>query len=328
MGRFWRYPTSAVAAFVLAVLVGLLVALVAIGGDLHVPRVDWGAVGGWVVGAVIAFGVLVWSFRPVDPPTSARWLVVRGAQPTDEAVRLIGRFLGSTRAARAFGAVVGLQVSHIPALLWRLADPGSVAQQGSGSFELVWMPLAVLGGYAVGAVVAELLVGRSSPSRAARRASLRPRQVSGIALWGPRVLAGLLVVLLLMGLMPPPYVYGGVRPRLVPAVLAVVVLLVVEVVRRRLLRRPQALDDPGLIAADDAARSSTVHAVTGAGLAFQLLALSAALESVVLRPFPLLGLVASVVAWAAWPAALLVVWWFGTRLAWSPRRLANQRVAA
>jgi hypothetical protein len=45
-----------------------------------------------------------------------------------------------------------------------------------------------------------------------------------------------------------------------------------EAIERWLVRRPQPFTDPELVAADDAIRAQSIHAVAGAGLALLLLA--------------------------------------------------------
>jgi MFS-type transporter involved in bile tolerance (Atg22 family) len=72
-----------------------------------------------------------------------------------------------------------------------------------------------------------------------------------------------------------PYRESFSNPGLASLVVGAVVVLVfgagLEAIERWLVRRPQPFTDPPLVAADDAIRAQSIHALAGAGLALQLL---------------------------------------------------------
>lgn len=189
-------------------------------------------------------------------------------------------------------------------LRWRLG--GAVA----GIFFSLGMTipgLEMLIGYLAGGIVAELTEARLSSSR--RTATLSPRSVSAYV---PReairffrilsasvaVASGVLFLLLPAAAESAP---SDGRGLLVVPVGVLLVILSVEVTLRYVAGRSQRGDPSDLVAADDALRSSSMHATLGAGIAISFLLLSAALSHIgaassvtVVRWFALAGAVACV----------------------------------
>jgi hypothetical protein len=141
-----------------------------------------------------------------------------------------------------------------------------------------------LAGYLAGVLVAEWSWARPHGGLV-RSAALVPRRLVGYL--AARVVVGQRLAALAVVALVPVIAWGPVAPApvrelvlrgrggaLATAAVAVGVTVAVELLLRRMVRRPQPVDDPMALAADNALRSTSVHAVAGAGLAIVLLSLS------------------------------------------------------
>ena len=160
------------------------------------------------------------------------------------------RYLATTRRWRTVGLVVGL-----------LASVGWALSQGAVRVDF----LTLFAGWFVGALVAEIRLARTSfgPRRAASLTARVPvMYLPRLAWWLVPALAVASVALAgyasVRAGAPDPTVWllGGA---------AVVIAVVVNRVQARVLRRPQPVEAPDVVAADDAIRSRSLHVLTGGG---------------------------------------------------------------
>jgi hypothetical protein len=209
----------------------------------------------------------------------AEWARARELELTPENRPVVARYLRRARALRAGGVLVGLLLPTLVELVLhgRLLVLGFYSD-GSGAPYAA--PLEAYIGYLVGAVCAELSMARPrDPAR--RSASLVPRELEDYLprrlLLAQRAL-GVAVVFgtLVMGLVPfPPGTSGpSWSQQVTGAVLFAAFAIGLEVLERWIVRRPQPYTSPSLVAADDAIRAQSVHALSGSGLALLLVLLS------------------------------------------------------
>jgi hypothetical protein len=126
---------------------------------------------------------------------------------------------------------------------------------------------SMLAGWFVGALLAEVRVaGITTGRRAASLTARTPkRYVSRISRWA--LFGSVLAFVVLTAT-----AVGGTDPRQLPvplvvaAVMVAVIVLVVALTSRRVLRRPQPVAAADVLAADDAIRSRSLHAVTGSSV--------------------------------------------------------------
>jgi hypothetical protein len=117
-------------------------------------------------------------------------------------------------------------------------------------------------------------------------------------------------------------VVGGRGGAMATATLAVAMAAAVELAVRRLVGRPQPAADPEALAVDDALRSTSVHAVAGAGLAIVLLSLSLQVGLVAANLAGGPGRTAVVaLSWACAAAALAAWVRVGHSRRWTVRRV-------
>jgi hypothetical protein len=144
-----------------------------------------------------------------------------------------------------------------------------------------------LGGYLLGALVAEFSLNR--PGNADRpRAALVPREVEQYATpWARMTLRVLTTALAATILFPVFFTFEhdalpvpSVARYTVLATVGIGILVCVEWLQRMIVRRPQNAVDAGVLAADDAIRASSVHACLGAGLAMVMTLLGTVLGEV------------------------------------------------
>lgn len=179
---------------------------------------------------------------------------------------LVVRYLATTRRWRG-GFMLLTMLSW---LVW----PTTARLFGSGGpiSENVSL-LSLFVGWFVGAVIAEWRVSSTArPPGARRTAALEPRRLADyvpgrarlvpLAAWGILIgseLAGLGAVVLRRG--------GGVAVALLWLALTAVAGAVLAAVGRQVLVRPQRYIDDGLVTADDALRSRSLHVLAGSALA-------------------------------------------------------------
>ena len=218
--------------------------------------------------------------RPLEPVELAAWASGHGLEGLpDRRLEPAARYLRRSRLSRTVGGAIPFVAGTVLYGLWA-ATRGLPAPWPLGLFGArSW-----LAGYLAGVLVAEYRWARPR-SGVVRSAALVPRRLGNYlpvrAVAGMRLAAlvvAALVPLLAWGpLVPVPVrglVLGGRGGALATAALALAVAAAVELLLRGLVGRPQPAADPEELAVDDALRSTSVHAVAGAGLAIVLLSLS------------------------------------------------------
>jgi hypothetical protein len=196
-----------------------------------------------------------------------RWARNAGLALTADNRRVVRRYLTWSRRSRRAGGMAGF---ILPNLYSGIVD---------NSFSGFPFPF-ILGGYVLGAILAEVVVNR--PRRRSGAALLVPRRLDdylpGYVLVLQRALP--VVAVLLPGvfaLSPFPDVSPAtnVDPSTlagfaVPAAFAVGTAVAIEVLQRLIVARPQPVTGQDDLAVDDAIRSSSLHVLAGAGLAMLL----------------------------------------------------------
>ena len=253
--------------------------------------------------AVIAagFGLLLWfALRRLAPDDVTRWASAYDLTLTGRNRDLVTGYLRRAQRWRRGGFVVGLLSSG--------------ALPGTG----LLMPGL---GYTAGIVAAEVLTQRGEPSGAA---VLEPRRLAQYLpaklVWIPRMLVVALLGAATWSLTIDPDPLDDFIDDtgiLALAALALGVLLVAEVLEQHIVARRQPLTEVDLLAADDALRTQSLHALAGAviiaagSLAFPLLYRPAQADYL----NPAVDLVAVLAPVAGW----LVGIWYQNR-AWRVRR--------
>jgi hypothetical protein len=217
-----------------------------------------------VIGLVVASGFR----RPTDREID-RWIEVHEA-PADERTRhLAARYLAYTRRARFSFAFAGF--------LGARALPGEDATVWANPW------LMLVAGYLVGSIVAEVAFGRPDRPRGTAAAALSPRTLGSylpryaiVALVATPIASAAVVLWQVAVASDVPWRLGLSEPATViaPFVFGAVVTLVAAVSIRAIVRRPQPADRVEAIAADDAFRSSSMHAIAGAALTLSLFVLA------------------------------------------------------
>jgi hypothetical protein len=227
--------------------------------------------------AAVSLAVGLPRLARVPPGRVAGWAERHDVPLTEATAPLVAGYLRRTRALRALGAIAG-----------SLAAVGATAL-GVDVGSLVWL----CAGYLVGAAAAEL--GQAPlPADGAPAASLVPREprdyVPGWALLALRALAvGVPAAAAAVFALPPRPVTEavsdgaltgppGALSSVALAALAVLPAVAVHLLTRRILDRPQPPAAPDLVAADDAARATSIHAITGIGLLLAAIATSSTLN--------------------------------------------------
>ncbi len=264
---------------------------------------------GWIMlglGAVLGGAGLLVSFRTPSEVRLIGWARRYELDLTAANRPVIARYLRVTRVLQVAGATAG----------W-LSSPVYVGISGR-PFLLgdSWVALA-LGGYLLGAVIAEVLVARAPLAPPGMRfAALTPRVLSdyipAATSWSLRILPVVTVALAAVYAAipkdPSRTVDQGVILVVVASILVVAFAVAFEWILRRIVARPQPVVAADLIAADDAIRASSIHALSAGAIALLLLGAGWALASVgtVSSVGPLgqtllwAGLVTDVAALAAW----------------------------
>jgi hypothetical protein len=215
-------------------------------------------------------------FRPPGDGFIQKWGATYGLEVTAANREFVFAYLRRSRRIRTVGALAGLLTS----VTWTMVTENSISFFSNGL-------LLAAAGYLVGAVLAELLL-QGPQAKGPRMAALVPRALGDylpdFAIVAQRALPVLSVSLipLYAGLKGRPHV--PVRISLVGfAVIATAIVLgglLVEAAERMVVRRAQPLLPPELLAADDAVRSASVHALAGGGIALMLLVVGYQLSSV------------------------------------------------
>lgn len=217
---------------------------------------------------LIALAVASHGLR-VDERYVARWASSAGLELTDGTRPVVRRYITGSRRARSVGGVVGFLA---PMIYARVAEAALGREVITESDAGGWSLLLMFAGYLLGSVVAELVINRPGE----RQGPLMPgsRRVGeylshyllviqrslGIAC---AALVGAYALLSPFVRTPEPSVgfvavYGSV---------GVGVAVVIEALQRVIIGRPRVAEDPDALAVDDAMRSSSVHLVSGAGIA-------------------------------------------------------------
>ena len=230
----------------------------------------WWADGFWLMPVVTA-AVIAIATVGVGDARAAAWLSEREVADSPSARWYVRRWVSLTRACRAIG-FFGVWLLGVVAA-WSvntavLAVDDAVRDRLLDVASGVGWSAAIIG-YAVGALVAEAL--RRPPGEGGtRRADLRPRvpaaYMQPVARWGPRVLGG--AALLVAGLTAT-FGSGAVAgpSSMELAITAAATMAATEAVRWAIVRRRQRVADPDSVALDDAARATTIHAVSGSAIA-------------------------------------------------------------
>jgi hypothetical protein len=209
-----------------------------------------------------------------------RWAHERGLELTPDNRPVVARYLRRARWLPVLGALLAVVLPTVVELV-RTGELVILGFHTDGSGAPYAGPIEAYVGYLLGALCAELSLAR--PRDATRRtASLAPRELAGYLprrlLLAQRSLGVAVVVgVLVTGLVPYPPAAADTDWVVLAsgAVVFGAFAVALEAVERWIVRRPQPFTSPSLVAADDAIRAQSVHALAGAGLALLLVALSA-----------------------------------------------------
>jgi uncharacterized membrane protein (UPF0136 family) len=258
----------------------------------------------YLIGLTPGGGMLVWGLvlAVVQPSQRAltRWAARYGLHLSDVNRSVISRYLQRTRRLRMAGAGVGWIATGI-------------FVTGVGQFvPLFGIPLMMaIAGYLLGAVIAEAtFLRRLGAQTGVRSAALMPRAlldyVPRLSVWALRALPAVLIVLAVLYALMSKHAATPSDPSatavLAAAALLVVVALAVERLLQAIVARPQPAINAELMAADDAIRASSIHALSGAGVGLVLVGIGAVLFALQYASFDDL-----VREWLGYPATLAIV---------------------
>jgi len=229
---------------------------------------------------VPATAALLFALRPVTPLAAAQWAARKGlATPTPVWVTRELRRLRMWRTVPAvLGAGIGAGPSTASARWFDVHGPGRGADgMVLSEASMVWPfdPLTLaLVGYLTGLVIAEATRRHPSPGSPAARltARLPSSYLTRPARWIPVVLAGLT-------LLAATVARAAGEAAWWPAAAAVTLAAAVLLVQRWVVRRPQRLEGPHDLHADDVLRSSAAHGLTGASGALLLITAAGATDA-------------------------------------------------
>jgi hypothetical protein len=228
-----------------------------------------------VVASLLVILVLVvrnaWAGRRRwDPTVWAQEMDLR-LTPRNEAI--VRSYIARTRLLRFTGALLGV---FAPTIYQAFVGGPPPVPVDFGLFD-------ALLGYLLGAVIAELTIKR--PKADEPSASLIPRELTDYV--PPMFVTTLRVSALVALALVPLYRLLPARQRLIDlndfppeiVILPMIILIGVgvELLQRYIVARPQPAVDSDVVNADDAIRSASVHALAGAGIALELLLISAQL---------------------------------------------------
>ena len=257
-----------------------------------------------LIGFIPGAGMLVWglvrALVPPSPRALTRWAARYGLHLSNVNRSIVSRYLQRTRSLQMAAAGVG----------WIATG---VFVTGTGQFvPLFGVPLMIaIAGYLLGAVIAEASFLRQlAPPTGMRSAALTPRAlldyVPRLTVWALRALPAVVVVLAVLYALTPKHAEtpSDVSPTLVLAASALVVVVAFAVDRllKAIVARPQPAINAELMAADDAIRASSIHALSGAGVGLVLVGIGAALFALQYASTnDALG------AWLGYPATLAIL---------------------
>jgi hypothetical protein len=203
----------------------------------------------------------------VDDQRVRDWAASAGVDLDDTTQPIVRRSLLWSRRARTLGGLAGF----LGPVLYE-ALRGRTAENTGG-----WSISLMLVGYLLGALLAEVIVNR--PSEGDGAALLVPRRLEDYLPSYVRIMQRSLGLLSLLGAATYAIVYaatdGGAFATSAPSPLEVAaygiggacIAAITEAVQRSLVHRRQAFSDPARVAVDDAMRSSSLHLLSGAGIA-------------------------------------------------------------
>jgi hypothetical protein len=261
-----------------------------------------------------------------------RWAQARGFELTPENRPVVARYLRRARLLPVCGALAGVLLPTLVQLLWH-GELVILGFHSDGSGAPYAGPFEVYIGYLLGALCAEVSLARPrDPAR--RSASLVPRELEAYLprrlLLAQRAL-GVAVVLgvIVTGLVP--YPSSASEPdwsALVPgAAFFGAFAAGLEALERWIVRRPQPFTSPSLVAADDAIRAQSVHALAGSGLALLLVALSGVFAVLTVSDLDVLSWTMWLPALAAFVLSILACRDIGQQ-PWHVRRRVDRRAGA
>ncbi len=226
--------------------------------------------------------LLVRALRYPNAVQLAEWAASYDLQLTAANHPVVQAYLRRTRQFRAIPTAVAWAITGMPLLT------GKPLPFNMGSSVALYA-------YFAGAVMAVITMSTSHSQRRTRQARLTPRAVDDYLashvrrlLWGSSALVlALLPIYAAVAAWARrpqgPRTEGGVLPVAEIAavvVIALAVAVVSEIAQRRLVARPQPVNSPDLVAADDALRSASVSAAAGAGVVVVLGAFATQIEAI------------------------------------------------
>jgi hypothetical protein len=236
---------------------------------------------GWVLLCLVAaaeagaFVLAMW--KPASGRISS-WAQRHGVRVTEANRPVIARYLRRTRGLQIAGAAVGWMASPLYA-----AATGRMFPLGDN-----WVALAV-GGFLLGAVVAEAVTARAPRAPlAVRAAALIPRSLpdylAAPSLWALRILPvavlGVAVAYAAVPKDPTRIADPTVAYFAVVSVVLVGFAVAIEWTLRAIVLRPQQLAGADMVAADDAIRASSLRALSAGAVALLLLGVGWGLASI------------------------------------------------
>ncbi|HXJ62715.1 MAG TPA: hypothetical protein VNN79_03075 [Actinomycetota bacterium] len=236
---------------------------------------------GWmlfILSVVIAAVVVAVAVRRPGARRMGDWADRYDLPLTDANRPLVTRYLRRTRSFRAIGGAIGWLISMTWVAVTRRPFP-----LGGDALALA------IAGYLLGAVAAEATFLRPPQRRAGpRTASLIPRElgdyVGSFAVQALRLLplatVGLAVVYAVVPKDPLRTVDPSVAFVVVVSAALVVFSVALEAILRSIVARAQPAEDEALVTADDAIRSASIHALSGAGIGMLLVGVGWATVSV------------------------------------------------
>jgi hypothetical protein len=269
-----RAAPAAIGLAYVASALGAAVSILVLGPDRGFVVEAWAAplaTGAWAF-VVPATAALLFALRPVTPLAAAQWAARRQlATPTPVWVPQELRRLRLWRTVPAvIGAGLGAGPSAASARWFEVYGPergveGMVLTEAS----MVWPfdPLTLaLTGYLLGLVIAEATRRRPAPGSPVARLTARipSNYLTRPARWIPGVLAGVTLLAATVARVAGEAVWW-------PAAAALALAAAVAGVQRWVVRRPQRLERPHDLHADDVLRSSAAHGLAGASGALLLI---------------------------------------------------------
>jgi hypothetical protein len=264
----------ALAAVVVGVVAVLVVTVPGSGLVTEAWRVFAVDPGVWLL-ALLATVPLTYAFRPVTPRGAVRWSSRRGlpAAPAPDAAAEVRRQRSWRTVPTVLGACVATGTGSAYNLAIAVLGTADAASQRLLDVATASAPagLLPLGGYLLGVVLAEATRRRPAAADGPRVAGFVARRPAAYLTPLARALPLVVAALLLLVTVLVAAIAGGIDALAVaPAtvVLTIVALAAgVPAVHWLVVRRPQHVRDPAALALDDTFRSSTAHAIVGAGAA-------------------------------------------------------------